>query len=107
LAHANQTHSLHSLAHLAQLNQTRATALYSLAMAGLSMARRPGYGEPRNQTRPLCVAKWLQVRGGYSVAASYLHCLWHLESVSLLSMLGTVAELMAKLFKFVIAVFIC
>jgi hypothetical protein len=52
LAHANQTHSLHSLAHLAQLNQTRATALYSLAVAGLSMARRPGYGEPRNQTRP-------------------------------------------------------
>jgi hypothetical protein len=63
LAHANQTHSLHSLTHLAQLNQTRATALYRLAVAGLSMARRPGYGEARNQIRPVSGwREWLLLR---------------------------------------------
>ena len=52
LVHANQTHSLHSLAHLVQLNQTRATAGLSLAVAGEPRARRPGLLERRNQTRP-------------------------------------------------------
>jgi hypothetical protein len=46
-------HSLHNLAHLVQINQTRGTALSSLAVAGLSMARRPGLLELGNQTRPM------------------------------------------------------
>jgi hypothetical protein len=50
--HANQTQSLHRPAHLAQTNQTRASALSILTVAGLSLARWPGLLELRNQTRP-------------------------------------------------------